>query len=167
MGPTIPSRRRALATLAALLPASQALAAPRRRGDLGLHVEIVVLQATSKRVAGEPDPAVAAIPALTEPPFAAFAGYVVLDKSKTALAQDAPARRALTPGRSVVVTLRRIVAAERFRLAMTIDGPTGRAAPLLDVTTLPGEPVIVAIPGGDPEAPLVVAATVIPRVPLR
>lgn len=159
------ARRTLLAASLALVPAARALAAPRRRSDLGLHVELLVLQAGREVPPTGIDPAVQAIGALAEPPFSSVVGWTVVDRSRSALSTDAPTRRPLGSSRAIVVTLRKILAADRFRLAMSFDAGRGEA-PLLDVTTIPGEPVIVSLPRGD-GPPLVAVATVIPRVPLR
>jgi hypothetical protein len=136
------SAARAVASASASASASAGVA-PRP----ALGAEITVLHATNDADAGPGiDPRIGSLPQLAKPPFSSYASYRLLSRTRLPIEAATPASTALPNGRTLQVSLRDVLAAQkRFRVAASINQPGGSTfLPLVEVTIPPGEPFFVA-----------------------
>jgi hypothetical protein len=118
--------------------------APRGRGAAaGVEAEVFVVLATEAE--GTIDPALAAIPALRQPPFNAFHTMSVLSRTGAQLSIERPVDVTLPNGRHLRIELEGAQPDGRFPVRISINTP-GQAdyLPLLQIVASPGIPFFVA-----------------------
>jgi hypothetical protein len=111
-----------------------------------LDAEVMVLHGTNQPNGGTGiDPRIGPLPALKQPPFSSYNSYQLISRNRIPLTKLAPATSTLPNGRVLQITLREVLAANRYRVATSINQPGGTTfLPLLEVTTPAGEPFFVA-----------------------
>ena len=110
------------------------------------NAEVVVLHASNGNDGGTGiDPKIGSLPALRNPPFSSYNSYRLVSRTRLALDRASPMTATLPNGRVLQISLRDVLAKNRFRVATSINQPGGTTfLPLLEVTTPAGEPFFVA-----------------------
>jgi hypothetical protein len=115
-----------------------------------VNVEVMVLHATNPGGKQQIDPSIGKIDALTKLPFSAYSKITLISRTPYAVSRTAPTMATLPNDRVLQITLREILAQNRYRIAASINNPVGQQQrattflPLLEVTAPVGEPFFVA-----------------------
>ena len=108
-----------------------------------VRAEVMVVLAGAAE--GAVDPALAAIPALRQPPFDAYRSMSMLSRREVSLAPGQPVEVALPNGRQLRIELERTTPDGRHVVRVSITRAGQRDyLPLLQVIARPGEPFFVA-----------------------
>jgi len=136
---------RLLLSLTALTLALSPLALPSLGSAQAAGVPGRVIVVLAKEEAGEIDPSLRSMSALSRPPFNSYRSMSVLSREQLSLRTGHPEQVDLPNGRRLQVELQRIMPNGRFRVRISINRP-GRQdyLPLLTVVAAPGDPFFVA-----------------------
>ena len=131
--------------LATLLATLAPLAMPGVSAAQGAGIPGRVTVVLAKEEAGEVDPSLRSMQALTRPPFNAYRSISVLSRERLTLRTGHPEQVSLPNGRTLQVELQRVMPDGRFRVRVSINRP-GRHDYLLLLTVVaaPGDPFFVA-----------------------
>jgi hypothetical protein len=108
-------------------------------------VSAEVLVVLAKEEAGEIDPALRSLPALTRPPFNAFKSMALLSRPTLELKPGKDSELALPNGRKLRIEVVQILPNGRYRVKVSINRPNQQDyLPLLHVVASENDPFFVA-----------------------